>query len=434
MRSVVVANSDELEVKEIQKVLGREYNVFAITSPAQMSGMLEKCDSMVLDHNFTGQSGIDFLRQMRGKLSMPVLMLTSPTDQGCAIEGIKAGAYNYLVKTGNHYDLLSLSIKEAIDKFDEREDLKRTIADLKQRVAELEGRLKSMDGETPPEVSSGNRSELLREISARFRAGEVNLPAYPEINTRFRALINEGAGIPQIVDLLRKDAGISSKLISVSNSPFYRGVSENRTLEMAVGRLGLNETRKFVAVISNRALYTTRNKAYRVLLHDLWEHSLSCACAAEAIGKAAGLGQPEEVFTMGLLHDIGKLILLQIVSELEVNGVFKGGVDRADLLKTLEAHHGVFGAALLKKWKFPEIYRQCSLEHHGPEKGNGIPREVRVVHLADLMTRALGYGQAGPEDGDLEDADAAQALGLSGPQILELKGRVEKMMETALSI
>lgn len=64
-------------------------------------------------------------------------------------------------------------------------------------------------------------------------------------------MINKGANLQEIGDLLKQDAAISFKLISIANSVYYRGVVESKTLGQAISRLGLNTTRQYVEAVTN---------------------------------------------------------------------------------------------------------------------------------------------------------------------------------------
>ena len=92
-------------------------------------------------------------------------------------------------------------------------------------------------------------------------------------------------------------------------------MTENKTLEHAIARLGLRVTTQYVEIIANRSLYTAKNKKYAVLLKDLWEHVLSCAHASHILANLLGLQHVDEVFTMALLHDICKLLIIQALAE-----------------------------------------------------------------------------------------------------------------------
>ena len=75
--------------------------------------------------------------------------------------------------------------------------------------------------------------------------------------------------------MLEKDPGISSKIISVSNSVQYKGMAPVKTLEQAIGRIGITEARNYVELIANRSLYASRGEKHKAYLDTLWQHSLA---------------------------------------------------------------------------------------------------------------------------------------------------------------
>ena len=437
METIVVASRDTEEVEQIRRALDGEYDIAALLATDELDGLLNDCRLLLLDSNFTENKGIDFLMEVASTTYLPVLMLTSPDDPRSAADALQAGAQNYIVKMDNYRELLGFSIKQAITRFNERTQMRKAIVALKARVVELEQRLGverppsppgAVDEEPPP---NNRKRELVDEIATRLRQGEINLPAYPEINVRFRQMLEQGAGIPEITDLLKKDLAISSKLISVSNSPYYRGVTGSKNLEQAISRLGLSATRNFVELISNRSLYTVANDKYCAYLEDLWKHSLACAYAAQAVSRLLALKVPEEVFSMGLLHDIGKLLLLQILSELEGKGGFAEKIDEAMLLESLAAHHGQFGASLLKKWRFSPEYSQVAKWHHNLQEADPLSKELLMVHLGNAVAAAMGYGRDEPEEIDLENLESAKLLQIPPDTIVRAKNGVKEIMEKA---
>ena len=270
---------------------------------------------------------------------------------------------------------------------------------------------------------------MLNQIAVKLRQGDINLPTYPDINVTFKQMLDQGANINEITDLLKKDVAISSKLISLSNSAHYKGVTKSKTLEQVVSRLGLKVTRNWVEVITNRSLYTTDNKKYLSYMEDLWQHSLSCAYASQAIARQIQLGAPEVVFAMGLFHDIGKLILLQIIVELESEGVYEREIDTEEVIETADAYHTQFGASILKKWNLPDEYSQVANWHHDLTKADPLSRELLVVHLSNWIVKSMGYRYGDPEEVDLANLESAKALGITPEQIDQVRSEVRETME-----
>ncbi len=440
MNSILIANKAYRESRNLADTLDQDFKVSIIASPNECDDkLIEQSELVLLDHNFTENSGIDFLMSILGKYYIPILMLTPPEDPQCAVEAMRSGAYNYIVKAGDFNQVLNISVQEALDKFNTHEQMKQTIIQLKKQVAELQNRMslkpKSDTKETPEAASlSKPKDNIIQEIISRFKRGEINLPSLPQVTIKFGELVNKGADLQKIAELLRQDAAISSKLISVSNTVYYRGMAENKTLEQAINRLGLGVTKQYVDVISNRSLYAIRNKKYTKIIENLWEHSLSCAYASQIVSQTLKRKQTSETFTLGLFHDIGQLVLLQIIAELEAKGRFGNGIEKDDLFQTLYAFHGKFGAILLNRWQFPEQYIQIAKYHNSLEKADSISKDLLIVHFSNLLVKTIGYNQFEQTEIDLEGAESTKLLKLNADSISIIRDKVKEVMEGMVEI
>jgi len=278
---------------------------------------------------------------------------------------------------------------------------KPTYEELEQRVRELEiqvqqqtVKLAEANAVLQKVMAERKKESIVENIISSFKRGEITLPSLPQINTKFNEMVSKGANLQEVGDILKKDAAISSKLISVANSVYYQGETETKNLGLAISRLGLDTTKHYVDAISNRTLYTTSNKKFVEFIEKLWKHSLSCAYASETVSESIKLKLQDDAFTMRLLHDIGKLVFLQIVAELEAQGKLGEEVDRAELLNTLNTHQGKIGAILLKKWGFSNGYIQIAMFHDNLEEADPISKKLLVVHFANLLVKSMGYDQA----------------------------------------
>ena len=200
-----------------------------------------------------------------------------------------------------------------------------------------------------------------------MNSSQTDLPSLPKLYIRFRELIARKASFDEIVGLLRNDIAISAELIRRSNSAYYKGFVTNKSLEQAVARMGYDASVQVVAELSIRKFFTMRTKKYRSLVENLWKHSISCAYAAEFLSKLLKLNLKGDPFLMGLLHDIGKLALLQIIADMERKGKFNDGIHPIMLVNILDDYHCQLGAKLLEKWKFADCYIHTALHHNSPE-------------------------------------------------------------------
>jgi len=257
---------------------------------------------------------------------------------------------------------------------------------------------KSQPEKSAAKTSDGNNNpHFIDGIVAAFEGKKITLPTLPRIRTKFRELIISGAVSQRIADLLKKDVAISAELIRMSNSAYYRGIIQNKSLEQATSRIGAAAAEQAVTELTGREFFTMKTKKYRTLIEKVWKHSIACAYASEITAKLLKLELAADSFSMGLLHDIGKLVLLQIIAGMERKGKFNGGIPTAKLIDTISALHGVFGAKLLEKWKYADSYIACASNHEDSgvdkdeEQQATLPKEILIVRFANLAAKSMGY-------------------------------------------
>lgn len=443
MTRILIANKDREEGQKLIEIMRQQFEAAAICSPAELTEDLQNVRFVLLDSNFTESQGSDFLAEILKKGPLPVLMVIPPNDPKCAAEALKLGAFNYILKTDQYYDLVNILTKEAIQKFEQYEEMNQKIVELKKKVSELEQQVPARAelGETPgkqdtEEAQNKPSRSGFNGILKKLKDGEIKLPSPPKIQIQFDEMIKNQKGLQEIAQLLKQDVSIASQLISVSNSAYFRGMAENTTVEQAVTRLGLNTTKQYVLIICNRSLYATQKKKNMELIERLWKHSLGCGLAAQFTCEIIQQKQAEEVFTMGLIHDIGRLILLQLMGELDID-VADDKLDeneRTELLDALSKNHGTFGATLLKRWGFSSLHQQIALFHDSPENADPISRELLIVHFANLLAKSIGYSVQEEPAVEVEKAFSTNLLKLDSAKITEIGGKVREHMSNLQSI
>lgn len=291
----------------------------------------------------------------------------------------------------------------------------------------LNGKLDEDEGEQEQPQKSGK--SLLDLIIKQFKTGDITLPSLSRVYTKFNELVKKNAQLQELAELLKQDPAISSKLIGISNSAFYRSASENKTLEQAISRLGINVTKQTVDIVSQKSLYMASNEKYTMILEGLWKHSLSCAHACVLVSESLNMVPAKELFTMGLLHDIGKLFLLQVVGEIEKKWQASEVPSREELDEWLAEHHCRAGATLLKKWNFSDEFTEVVQRHHNPGNGD-VPPELLIVHIANEIVKDMGYAYTDTTGKiNLPDNEIIQKLGLTGGMIEQIQDQVNSHME-----
>lgn len=331
-------------------------------------------DLVTLDIHMPVMDGTEMLyriRETEKKRNIPkenrakVFMVTSQSDKDSLITCLQAGCDGFVVKPFT------------------RETLFKKLELVGFKTDASSGGSEDIKSKPQP----GKRKNLIEEVSQALKGDAVTLPSLPDINTQLKEMVQKQINTAEITDLLKKDMLIASSLISLSNSPLFRGVGKNKTLEEAIGRLGIDQTFKHVEMLCQRALYSNVSKKYSAYVENLWKHAQVCAYTAQSVADYLRVNFMEDPFTLGLVHDIGRLILLQIIGKLEEVGPTGDDVDENVLYPTLDAHHGEFGAALLSKWGFSETFANVAKFHDCPDKAGRMTPELALISFVNVLVK-----------------------------------------------
>ncbi|NKB39080.1 MAG: HDOD domain-containing protein [Gammaproteobacteria bacterium] len=430
---VAIANSNRAEQQVIGSTLQEMHETRVISADDKINEIIEYSDFIIIDANYSSDQGINLLMNVESESHLPVLMVVPMEDQRCAVEAMRSGAQNFLVKSDDYHNLLPAVVEESYKQFNKVEELKRTICELKEQVQAMDSG-ESGKSEQTGQVKEGSdsrdsvRKKIMEQIIKRLKKGDINLPSYANINDELSELMDGDASMLEISKLLQKDASVTSKLISVANSPMNRGVSDASTVEQAINRLGLVSTKNYVEVITNRSLYTYNNKRFEPLLDQLFQHSLATAYAASSIEKTLGNKDKGQIFTLGMLHDVGMLFLIQILSELVVEDESLEDLSDEQVDEFLFEHHAQFGTVLLKRWKLPLDFIEIVQNHEKVEEVEPPSQTLCIINCADLLAQKMGYGCDYHVHEDISNAFSTQYLSLDKTHLNNIEKEVKSLM------
>ena len=239
----------------------------------------------------------------------------------------------------------------------------------------------------------------------------TNLPTLPDIVMRIAEMVDSPRTTGrQLGAEISKDQVISAKVLKLVNSGFYGFSQPIAAIPHAVTMLGFNAVKSLV--LSSSVL-----ELMGEALPGLWEHSLACARAGALIANHLNMSDPEEISTIGLLHDLGKVILHQTM-ESEFRRVWLR-VEKRDMLfyqaeeEVLGVNHGAIGGWLLEKWALPAKLVAPIVDHHDFRPHREHAERTGVVHLADVLCRAEAFGNGGDRKIPRLEASTLEFLDLS---------------------
>lgn len=284
--------------------------------------------------------------------------------------------------------------------------------------------------EPAPAVNVIEMSVVLDTINRKIGKGDPSLPPAPKIAMKLRQMIDCNAEIKEVVELLQQDLAVATKLIRASNSAYYRGVKKSTNLTQATSRLGLDRTREVVMSICCRGYFATNHRPFKEIVETLWWHSLACAHTADWVAERRGWKVEEDIFSIGLLHDIGKLLMIQVAGELVQRKKGSQEVDLDDLHAAMKTHHERLGAAILEKMGYPDTFASLVKRHHRMDDPETTPRALQILQQADLLAKAAGFGlgQDNSEAITQEMEDLGIDEGMRDDALAEIPRRMEQLL------
>ncbi|PID79734.1 hypothetical protein CSB20_09205 [bacterium DOLZORAL124_64_63] len=226
-----------------------------------------------------------------------------------------------------------------------------------------------------------------------------DLPSIPEtLMAILKVLDDPHSGATDLAEVVRLDAPLMSKILKLANSPYYSRRGDLTDINRCIAVLGYRTVRQVaicITVATTVVSAVSRSQGH-MDYRELWRHSVVTGAVAKHLAAMVDYRDPEEVFSAGLLHDMGKFILeihaprkyAQVIAHRQDTG-------RSLCLEEEEAfgfNHAQIGAAFGQSWRFPEILIGAFGQHHEPVLGTPTnPREqvVALVALADYLANTL---------------------------------------------
>ena len=242
-----------------------------------------------------------------------------------------------------------------------------------------------------------------------------SLPTLPGVVQTISTLAGDiNTSAQDMGQIVSRDQVLSSKLLRVVNSPFYGFPGRISSVTHALVLLGFN-------VVKGLVLSTAVFNSMAARSHGLWRHSLGTAVLARRIAKELKLPQVEEVMVAGLLHDLGKVILSHVAPD-EYERVVDLAHNRRRHVAEIELEvcgvdHTRVGGWIAEQWHLPARLQDALIYHHAPGSARHSKEVAAVVHLADILARAAGYGECGDPTMPPLEHDAFHRVGLSFEQI-----------------
>jgi len=258
-----------------------------------------------------------------------------------------------------------------------------------------------------------NAKEIERIVSSLDK-----IPTLPVIYSKLGKLLQSpDATIAAVSNIISEDQVIAAKVLKFVNSAFYGFPQRVGSLQRAIVILGFNTIRNLVFATSVFDMFRGMETGGAFDKKNFWKHCIGCAVASRVLAEAADLRNPDEVFTGGLLHDIGKLVVAvhfpekfsAVVNEVHATGTAMVAVEK----KVFGYDHCQVGSALAVQWRFPPDTAQMIGSHHLADGAAPARKDIAAVHIGNILCMALGLGAGGERMLASVNPKAWELMGLS---------------------
>jgi HD-like signal output (HDOD) protein len=223
-------------------------------------------------------------------------------------------------------------------------------------------------------------------LNERIESGKLDLPLLPDVVMEVMNLSNSDNADPaKLADILHRDQTLAGHVLRVANSPAYKPRMPIVSLQQAVSRLGMTQLSEIAYTVSVQSC-VFKVKGFEDEVAALWQHALSAGVYSKEIARTKKY-DVDKAFLWGLLHDVGKPVVLLTLAELqkELNLPLK----LQAVIETMDAYHTQVGGILAKYWELPAMIQESILFHHHYQAAPSYPEAAMVTCLADHLSYHL---------------------------------------------
>jgi putative nucleotidyltransferase with HDIG domain len=221
------------------------------------------------------------------------------------------------------------------------------------------------------------------------------LPMSPSLLTKLLPQLSDVNGnFEEVVRIISLEQTLTAKLLQICNSAFFGQDEPVSTVADAVNRVGYQSIYLLAAMINGSNSFPTPSPA-GIDTCKLWKHSVATAFNAKFAAESAGL-DPNLLFTAGLMHDIGKVVMAQLANGKNLPPFHlpsnQDSLDREKM--SFGFNHASVGGALLEKWNLPPQLVACVRHHHDPQGATDFKKISACVAVGNALAHSQEYAKA----------------------------------------
>jgi putative nucleotidyltransferase with HDIG domain len=264
-------------------------------------------------------------------------------------------------------------------------------------------------------------------VPAWLRSDHLSVPMLPALAHRVIEMATDpDLSVHTLSALVAKDQVLAARVLGLANSAYSSPSRTISSLTQAIVRLGTAAVRNVVITVSftsrfqDPAVYLGRGKA-------IVDHAIGTAYVARIVAEQARVDL-EGAFLYGLIHDIGKLVILKRAHDCRRQS--GGTPTEEEVAAAVRDHHPAAGAIVLHRWKLPPSLEDPVLYHHDHLSAPRFAREAAVAYLANRLSHRYGFG-CERDPGDVLVDPVCQQLGVDSTWLAGIDARAPGLYDVA---
>jgi HD-like signal output (HDOD) protein len=259
------------------------------------------------------------------------------------------------------------------------------------------------------------------------------IPSLPELFYKIMDAINDpDVSMEEVGGLIEKDVSMASRLLGLVNSSLYGLSSKVSKIPQAIGVIGTTHLKELVLCTMVISRFKNIPERY-VTMESFWSHSIGCGLAAKELSKLLSIGDEEELYLAGMIHDIGSLVIYKEVSAkaaivLERCNEWGLGIIDAEQ-NILGFDHTQVGESLIHNWKLPERLCELVAFHHNPLMAPNFAKEAAILYVAESISESNCLGSSGAMQSQPIDPKVIEFLEISSEDISSISKKSIQSIE-----
>ena len=281
--------------------------------------------------------------------------------------------------------------------------------------------------------------ELEERIVRTLNQLDQDLPTIPVVLSQVMSLTaSDTSSVQDLTKILNQDQALTARILRVANSAYYGLRNKVTTIERAVVTLGFDMVRNLAASASFIHYFSSQNQHKDFPLNQFWVHATAVGVYSSTLARERGGVDHGDAFTAGILHDIGKLVMLVNLAKEFGQVLERVARDEMDFheaeMAELGVGHDFVGGLILRRWNIPETLASAVEKHHKPLEAEDNFELAAILHITDFAARRFELGASGSPYIRPLSRKLINRLGMTPQDLKALLGRLAREKDNVFAL